>query len=93
MASSRATRARTIVVDGTVEGDLYALESISIRPTARVLGNLMAPRVAIADGASFNGKVDMASATKAARSIAGRHAGAPLDERTVDQVLSAGVKE
>ena len=52
----------------------------------------MAPRVAIADGASFNGKVDMASATKAARSIAGRHGGA-LDERAVDQVLTAGVKE
>jgi cytoskeletal protein CcmA (bactofilin family) len=87
------SRARTIVVDGTVEGDLYALESISIRPTARVLGNLLAPRVAIADGASFNGKVDMASATKAARNIASRHVGAPLDERGVDQVLSASVKE
>jgi cytoskeletal protein CcmA (bactofilin family) len=87
------SRARTIVVDGTVEGDLYALESISIRPTARVLGNLMAPRVAIADGASFNGKVDMASATKAARNIAGRQAGTPLDERGVDQVLTAGVKD
>jgi cytoskeletal protein CcmA (bactofilin family) len=63
------SRARSIVVEGTVEGDLYALESISIRPTARVLGNLLAPRVAIADGAHFNGKVDMASATRAVRSI------------------------
>jgi cytoskeletal protein CcmA (bactofilin family) len=87
------SRARTIVVDGTVEGDLYALESISIRPTAKVLGNLLAPRVSIADGASFNGKVDMASATKAARSIAGRQAGAALDERAVEQVLSASAKE
>jgi len=83
------SRARTIVVDGTVEGDLYALESISIRPTAKVLGNLMAPRISIADGASFNGKVDMASATKAARSIATRQSGGALDERGVDQVLSA----
>ncbi len=66
------SRARSIVVEGTVEGDLYALESISIRPTARVLGNLLAPRVAIADGAQFNGKVDMASATRAVRSIADR---------------------
>jgi len=63
------SRARSITVEGTVEGDLYALESISIRPTARVLGNLLAPRVAIADGAHFNGKVDMASATRAVRSI------------------------
>jgi len=69
------SRARSIVVEGTVEGDLYALESISIRPTARVLGNLLAPRVAIADGAHFNGKVDMASATRAVRSIVDRQAG------------------
>jgi cytoskeletal protein CcmA (bactofilin family) len=86
------SRARTIVVEGTVEGDLYALESISIRPTAKVLGNLLAPRVAIADGASFNGKVDMASAARAARSIADRQAATALDDRAVDQVLSAGAK-
>jgi cytoskeletal protein CcmA (bactofilin family) len=76
------SRARTIVVEGTVEGDLYALESISVRPTARVLGNLLAPRVAIADGASFNGKVDMASATRAVRSIADRQS-ATSEERTL----------
>ena len=86
------SRVRTIVVEGTVEGDLYALESISIRPTAKVLGNLLAPRVAIADGANFNGKVDMASAARAARSIADRQAATALDERVVDQVLSAGAK-
>ena len=86
------SRARTIVVEGNVEGDLYALESISIRPTAKVLGNLLAPRVSIADGASFNGKVDMATAAKAARSIADRQAANALDERAVDQVLTAGTK-
>jgi cytoskeletal protein CcmA (bactofilin family) len=84
------SRAHTIVVEGTVDGDLYALESISIRPTAKVRGNLLAPRVAIADGASFNGKVDMATATKAARSIAERQLPATIEERKVDQVLSAG---
>lgn len=82
------SRALTIVVEGTVEGDLYALESITIRATARVLGNLFAPRVAISDGATFNGKVDMASATKAARAIVGRQSAAALGEREVDQVLS-----
>jgi cytoskeletal protein CcmA (bactofilin family) len=86
------SRARTIVVEGTVEGDLYALESINIRPTAKVQGNLLAPRVAIADGASFNGKIDMASAARAARSIVERQAANPLDERSVEQVLNAGVK-
>lgn len=86
------SRARVIVVEGTVEGDLYALESINIRPTAKVQGNLLAPRVAIADGASFNGKIDMASAARAARSIVERQAAHPLDERGVEQVLNTGVK-
>jgi cytoskeletal protein CcmA (bactofilin family) len=90
------SRARNIIVDGTIEGDLYALESIAIRPTAKVQGNLMAPRVSIADGASFNGKVDMATAARAARSIADRQATAPaeaaavLDDRSAEQVLLAG---
>jgi cytoskeletal protein CcmA (bactofilin family) len=82
------SRARTIIVEGTVEGDLYALESIHIRPTAKVHGNLMAPRVAIADGASFNGKVDMATAARAARSIADRQAS--MDDTVVDQMLTTG---
>ena len=81
------SRARSITVDGTVEGDLYALEWISIRPTARVLGNLLAPRVAIADGANFNGKIDMASATRAVRSIADRNA-SMLEEPEVDQLMT-----
>lgn len=80
------SRARCITVDGTVEGDLYALEWINLRPTARVLGNLLAPRVAIADGAMFNGKIDMASATRAARSIVDRQAAA-LEENEVDRLL------
>lgn len=83
------SRALTIVVEGTVEGDLYALEFISIRPTAKVQGNLLAPRVAIADGASFNGKVDMASAARAVRTIAERHTANALPDPAVEQLLAA----
>ena len=52
-------RARVIVVDGKVEGDLYATESVSIRATAKVKGNVFAPRVALQDGAFFQGQIDM----------------------------------
>jgi cytoskeletal protein CcmA (bactofilin family) len=89
------SRARNIIVDGTIDGDLFALESISIRPTAKVQGNLMAPRVSIADGASFNGKIDMATAARAARSIADRqstpsHESAALEDTAVEKVLLTG---
>jgi len=82
------SRAQTILVEGTVEGDLYALESITVRPTARIQGNLLAPRVSIADGASFNGKVDMASAARAVRHITER-ASTTLEEPAVAQLLVA----
>ena len=82
------SRALTIVIEGTVEGDMYALESISVRATARINGNLFAPRIAIADGATFNGRIDMATATKAARSITERQAQVVLSEPDVDRALS-----
>jgi len=82
------SRAKVIIVEGTVEGGLYALESISIRATARVTGNLFAPRVSISDGASFNGKIDMATAAKAAKSITEIQSAAALDDRDADRLLS-----
>jgi cytoskeletal protein CcmA (bactofilin family) len=79
------TRARSITIEGTVEGDLYALESIAVRATAKVQGNLFAPRVSLADGASFNGRIDMASSAKAAKSIA-EHGS--LDDKSVSALLT-----
>jgi cytoskeletal protein CcmA (bactofilin family) len=52
-------RARLIVIDGKVDGDLYATESILIRSAAKVRGNMFAPRIAIQDGAFFQGQVEM----------------------------------
>ena len=63
------SRARTLIVEGTVHGDLYALESICLTATATVTGNLYGPRISIAEGANFNGRVDMATAAKAARAV------------------------
>ncbi len=53
---------RVITVEGTVEGDLTAREQIVLRGTARVLGDIKAPRVVLEDGATFRGLVDMAAA-------------------------------
>ena len=85
-------RARTIVIDGKVEGDLYATESLSIRATARVKGNLFAPRVAIMDGAFFQGKIDMQPSGAAVQEHSARlrqsAAGVQLLEApAVDQML------
>jgi len=52
---------RLITIEGAVEGDLTAEEQIVLRGTARVRGDLNAPRVVLEDGASFRGLVDMGS--------------------------------
>lgn len=46
-------------VHGQVEGDIVAATTITLHEGARVVGNLRAPRVVIADGAQFKGAVEM----------------------------------
>ena len=86
-------RARVIVVDGKVEGDLYATEFVHIRATAKVKGNVFAPRVAIQDGAFFQGQVEMQLSGAAAQEQSARlrqaaSAGAPLEGAAVHQMLN-----
>ena len=54
---------RTVVVEGEVEGDLHGKEQIILRHTAKVVGSIIAPRVALEDGAVFRGGIEM-DATK-----------------------------
>jgi cytoskeletal protein CcmA (bactofilin family) len=46
-------------VKGEVRGDLVASRSAVLHPTARVVGNIRAPRLVIEEGARFSGSVDM----------------------------------
>jgi cytoskeletal protein CcmA (bactofilin family) len=50
---------RVVTVEGQVEGDLKAQEQVILRSSARVHGDITAPRVVLEDGASFRGLVDM----------------------------------
>lgn len=49
--------ATQIIVDGIVVGDLVAEVSISLRPSARVVGSLTAPRLEVMEGAQFRGPI------------------------------------
>lgn len=51
--------ATKIFIDGSVQGDLRATVSVTIRATGKVTGNIVAPRVALEDGATFNGSIEM----------------------------------
>jgi cytoskeletal protein CcmA (bactofilin family) len=86
-------RARVIVIDGKVDGDLYATESVNIRATAKVKGNVFAPRIAIQDGAFFQGQVEMQPSGAAVQEHSARLRQAaavtqPLGAPAVDQMLT-----
>jgi cytoskeletal protein CcmA (bactofilin family) len=51
--------AKTVIILGTVHGNVTASEKVDIRDGASVDGDLVAPRVGIAEGAQFHGSVDM----------------------------------
>jgi cytoskeletal protein CcmA (bactofilin family) len=51
--------AKAIVVFGHVTGNLTATEKVDIRESGSVEGDIVAPRVAIADGSHFRGSIDM----------------------------------
>lgn len=51
--------AATIVIEGTVRGDLVATESIQIHAPARVFGNLATPSLEIQKGSLFEGNCQM----------------------------------
>jgi cytoskeletal protein CcmA (bactofilin family) len=51
--------AKSIIVLGHVIGNLIATDKVDIRETGSVEGDIVAPRVAIADGSHFRGSIDM----------------------------------
>jgi len=54
-------RARSIQVAGRVEGNLTADERIELMASAVVVGNLLAPKILIKEGANLQGSVDMSA--------------------------------
>jgi cytoskeletal protein CcmA (bactofilin family) len=78
-------KARLITVYGTIEGNLHGDEGVQVMASARVVGNVVAPRVSIETGARFEGSIT----TKEAQSVAARaaapetpRAGSPETPRT-----------
>ncbi len=51
--------AHTLVVAGEVIGDCHASERVVIEASGRLTGNIRAPRIVIAEGATFRGTSDM----------------------------------
>ena len=52
-------KAREIVVLGSIEGDVEALDKIDIRKDAKLVGDIKTARIVIEDGAYFKGSIDI----------------------------------
>ncbi|MEM8769008.1 MAG: polymer-forming cytoskeletal protein [Pseudomonadota bacterium] len=54
-------KAQEVLVEGTVDGNVYGTKRVQIAETGNVTGNVYAPRVGVLEGASFKGAIDMDS--------------------------------
>ena len=52
-------KADVISVNGSVQGSLAAKERLHLDQTARIEGQIIAPRLSISEGATFDGEVRM----------------------------------
>ena len=64
IANVNATK---IFIEGKVSGDLAATVGVTVRESGEVTGNIVAPKVAINEGSTFNGKIEMRAPSEAKR--------------------------
>ena len=55
-----AVKARSVLVGGTLDGDVTASERIQIQSTGTLHGDVVSPRLIIQDGGLLRGKADIA---------------------------------
>ena len=73
-------RAPSVVINGTVQGDVYATRHLELAAKARVQGNVFYVLVEMAAGAEVNGSLaHMADPKKAGEADAGAEAGHPAE--------------
>lgn len=64
-------RAREIIIEGTVRGNLRAADRLQISKSGNVVGDLVAARIIIEDGAYFKGSIDIQKPEEKARRLEG----------------------
>lgn len=60
--------AKSIRIEGTVNGDVMAGDRVELASGSALIGDIVAPRIVISDGARFKGSVDMDSGSSGSSS-------------------------
>ena len=61
--------AKNITIVGEITGNVAADERVELTDTARLVGDIRAPRISVSDGAKFKGSVDMVQDKNEERSM------------------------
>jgi cytoskeletal protein CcmA (bactofilin family) len=69
-------KSKTIIIHGSVQGNIEAVERIELKATGQLIGDLRAARIMIEDGATFVGKSEV-SPNKSSLPRPGSNAPAP----------------
>jgi len=80
--------AKSVQINGKVTGNITADDKVEISPSGSVQGDITSPRVALADGSSFKGSIDMARKNSGATG----NSNAPTANVNRDVPIAAGVK-
>lgn len=54
-------RAQSVRIAGEVHGNVVATNKVELAPSGRMYGDIKAPRVAVGEGATFKGRIDMSA--------------------------------
>lgn len=63
-------QAKTVMVLGEVTGNITADDKVEVATSGTMRGDIVAPRVVLADGAKFKGAIDMDRKTASAPAVA-----------------------
>lgn len=77
--------AKSAIVSGVVVGNITATESVELTREGRMVGDIRAPRIIIAEGASYRGHVDMGEVDVALAESEARSTNRPVVLRQVSR--------
>ncbi len=84
--------AKTVMVLGEVSGNITADDKVEVAATGTMRGDILAPRVVLADGAKFKGAIDMDKkpAGAAASASSGAAASRSQSQSQREELVGAG---
>jgi cytoskeletal protein CcmA (bactofilin family) len=83
---------KVVVVEGEVDGNVFAREQAILRQSGAIRGNITAPRVILEDGSRFKGSIDMEQPKEMGGNGPSRHEMNRDREANNNRSEAAGVK-